>query len=53
MFSIFHPMWIKLGTKDLHKKLTDYEFCKNRHSEKHALMRGINKLLSKLSTFIL
>jgi hypothetical protein len=43
---VFSTFYIKFGTKDLNKHLSDCEFNKNWSSESHILLRDINAFLS-------
>lgn len=45
----FGKIWYKGCTQKL---LTEHKFCRNMCSDNNSLLRGINKFLSLLSTFI-
>lgn len=46
---VFPPVWIKLSTLDVHKKLLrDYEVHESRRSERHTLLKKLIELPSML-----
>jgi hypothetical protein len=50
---IFHQIWKKFGTGDLHKTLlSDSAFIENPFSESHTSLRGVNELLCVFLKFV-
>ena len=50
---IFHWIWKKFGTGELHKTVLSVSaFIENQHSESHTSLRGVSELLCIFFTFV-